>query len=419
MKQCILLTLSLFLLLQTVFAQEVFEWRGKDRKGVYHETGLLKQWPESGPQLLWYNDSLPSGHSSVSVANNSIYLTGKEDNMDVLIALEMNGKFKWKTQYGRAWNQSFPESRCTPTIEGTNIYLTSGLGDVACVDAVTGKVKWERKICEEYQAVFHLWGVAESPIIIDDKLIVSPIGKKTTTIALNKNTGETIWESKSLMDSLAYVSPILVNYANKNIIVNVSASNIYGVDASNGNMLWNFKYYDVKTPKFHPNAPIINCVTPLYNEGRIYVNSGYNHAGAMLKLSDDASSVELMWSDTILDTHHGGVVKVGEYIYGSNWINNAKGNWCCINWKTGKANYETEWETKGSIIANDGMLYCYDEKKGNLALVKANPEKFEIISSFKIPYGKGPYWSHPVIKDGIIYVRHGNALMAYNLKTKS
>jgi outer membrane protein assembly factor BamB len=104
---------------------------------------------------------------------------------------------------------------------------------------------------------------------------------------------------------------------------------------------------------------------------------------------------------------------------GSNWINNAKGNWCCINWKTGQANFETEWETKGSIIANDGMLYCYDEKKGNLALVKANPEKFEIISSYKIPYGRGPYWSHPVIKDGIIYVRHGNALMAYDLKKKS
>jgi outer membrane protein assembly factor BamB len=410
---------TLFFFALSAHSQEIVEWRGKDRKGVYHETGLLKQWPESGPQLLWYTDSLPSGHSSVSIANNAIYLTGKEDSMDVLIALEMNGKFKWKTPYGRAWNQSFPESRCTPTIEGTNIYLTSGLGDVACVDAITGKIKWERKICEEYKATFSLWGVAESPIIINDKFIVSPIGEKTTTIALNKHTGETIWESKCLNDSLAYVSPILVNYANKNIIVNVSASNIYGVDASDGKMLWNFKYFDVKTPEWHPRAPIINCVTPLYNEGYVYVTSGYNHAGAMLKLSEDASSVELMWSDTILDTHHGGVVKVGDYIYGSNWINNAKGNWCCINWKTGQANFETEWETKGSIIANDGMLYCYDEKKGNLALVKANPEKFEIISSYKIPYGRGPYWSHPVIKDGIIYVRHGNALMAYDLKKKS
>jgi len=414
----IVLFICMFCFLYVASAQDIVEWRGKDRTGIYHETGLLKKWPEQGPRLLWHTDSLASGHSSVSIGNNTIYLTGTEDSIDILIALEMDGKFKWKTPYGRAWNQSFPESRCTPTIEGKAIYLTSGLGDVACVDGTSGKVKWKRKISEEYQAVFHAWGVAESPIVVDNKLIVSPIGKKTTCIALDKNTGETIWESKSLNDSLAYVSPILVNYANKNMIVNVSASHLYGVDASNGKILWKYKYYDVKTPTWHKNAPIINCVTPLYNDGQIYVTSGYNHAGAMFKLANDASSVELMWSDTILDTHHGGVLKHGNYIYGSNWISNAQGNWCCVDWKTGKAKYETKWQNKGSIIANDGMLYCYDEKRGNIALVKANPEKFEPISSFKVPYGKGPHWSHPVIKDGILYVRHGGAIMAYDIKEK-
>lgn len=412
----IILTLSILLLATFLInSQVITEWRN-GRTGVYDEKGLLKQWPENGPELLWFTDSLPEGHSSVAIAHKTIYLTGMEGSMDVLIALDMDGKLKWKTPYGRAWNQSFPKSRCTPTIEGKNVYLTSGLGDVACVDALTGKVKWERKICEEYQAVFHLWGVAESPLIIGEKLIVSPIGKKTTSIALNKNTGETLWESKSLGDSLAYVSPILVNYANKDIIVNVSASNIYGLDASDGKMLWSFKYHGVKTPTWHANAPIINCVTPLYEDGHIYVTSGYNHAGAMLKLANDASSVKLVWSDTILDTHHGGVLKLGDYIYGSNWINNAKGNWCCIDWKTGKAKYEAKWNTKGSIIANDGMLYCYDERQGNLALVEASPEKFEPISSFKVPYGKGPHWSHPVIKDGVFYVRHGGAVMAYDIK---
>jgi len=183
-------------------------------------------------------------------------------------------------------------------------------------------------------------------------------------------------------------------------------------------MLWKYRYYDVKTPKWHIRAPIINCVSPVYHDGQIYITSGYNHAGAMFKLNEDASNVELLWNDTILDTHHGGVVKIGDYIYGSNWINNGNGNWCSLKWETGEKMYEKKWNSKGSIIANDGKLYCYDEKRGNVALVEAIPGDFKIISSFKIPKGTGPYWSHPVIKDGVLYVRHGTALMAYDIKDK-
>ncbi|NJO90781.1 MAG: PQQ-like beta-propeller repeat protein [Chloroflexia bacterium] len=214
---------------------------------------------------------------------------------------------------------------------------------------------------------------------------------------------------------MAYVSPILVKYNNLDIIINVGASYLFGVNAANGDILWKYKYIELNPPK-EWWAPAINCTTPLYEDGNIYINSGYNHVGAMFKMNEKASDVELVWVDSLIDTHHGGVVKLGDYIYGSNWINNGNGNWCCIEWKTGKKKYETKWENKGSIIANDGMLYCYEEKRGNIALVKADPEKFEPISSFKVPYGKGPYWSHPVIKDGILYIRHGASLMAYNIK---
>lgn len=414
------INLSLLLLLFLVFnlnSQVLTEWRN-GRTGVYSETGLLKQWPEDGPKLLWSNDSLALGHSSVSVAHKTIYLTGKVDTMDVLFALELNGKLKWKTPYGKAWNASFPNSRSTPTIDGKKIYVSSGLGDIACIDAINGKIIWSVNAGEKFGAKFNAWGVAESLLIKDDMLFFSPIGKETTTVALNKNTGETIWKSKSISDSLAYVSPIMINYNNTDIIVNVGANNIFGVNASNGDIMWKYKYLEVNPPK-EAWAPSINCTTPLYTNGHIYVNSGYNHVGAMFKLNEDASGVELAWVDSLIDTHHGGVVKVGNYIYGSNWINNGNGNWCCIEWETGKKKYETKWENKGSIIANDGMLYCYDEKRGNIALVKADPEKFEPISTFKIPNGKGPHWSHPVIKDGILYVRHGASLMVYDIKKKS
>jgi len=418
MKKFNLIVYIITLFSLNAHSQVISEWRGLGRTGVYNETGLLKVWPADGPKLLWTNDNLPEGHSSVAIGNNAIYLTGKVDSMDVLIALDIDGKLKWKLPYGRSWNQSFPESRCTPTIEGNNIYVSSGMGDLACVDAISGKFIWSQKAATEYEARFNDWGVAENLLIKDNKLFFSPVGKQTTTIALDKLTGKLIWKSESLGDSLAYVSPILINYAGKDILINVAAANIFGVDISNGKILWKFAYEDFCRPVDPPWPPVINCTTPLYSDGQIYVTSGYNHVGVMLKLNADASNVEMVWKDSVLDNHHGGVVKIGDYIYGSNWINNGFGNWCCIEWKTGKKMYETKWNNKGPIISNDGFLYCYDEKSGNLGLIKATPEKFEPTSSFRIKSGKGPYWSHPVIKDGILYVRHGNALMAYLIKEK-
>jgi outer membrane protein assembly factor BamB len=192
---------------------------------------------------------------------------------------------------------------------------------------------------------------------------------------------------------------------------------LYAVEAETGKILWKFNHIGIKPPPDNW-APIIKCTTPLYSDGKIYMTGGYNHAGIMVKMKEDISGVDLLWVDTVLDNHHGGVLKYGSNIYGANWINNGNGNWCCIDWETGKAKYETKWKNKGSIIANDGMLYCYEEKTGFISLVPVNPEKYEVTSSFKVPYGKGPYWSHPVIKDGVLYVRHGKAIMAYNIKKK-
>jgi outer membrane protein assembly factor BamB len=127
----------------------------------------------------------------------------------------------------------------------------------------------------------------------------------------------------------------------------------------------------------------------------------------------------VVWTDKVLDVHHGGVVLVNGYIYGSNWLNNSTGNWCCIDWKTGKKMWEQKWNCKGSIISAEGMLYIYDERSGNVGLLKANPEKFDLVSSFKVSLGNaGPFWAHPVIHNGILYLRHSNALMAYDIKEK-
>ena len=402
--------------------QVISEWREENRTGVSGETGLMKSWPESGPELIWSNEELPQGHSSVSFGETSIFLTGNNDTVDILVALDTYGKIKWKTPVGRAWTKTNPESRCTPTVEGNRVYVSSGYGDLACIDAVSGAIIWSSKASETFKGTYGEWGIAESLLIDGEKIYFTPGGPETTTIALNKNNGELIWKSESINDSPAYVSPILIEYAGKKLIINISLRHVFAVDASDGTILWKKNHLDILDPKksikIWPDAPMIKCVTPLYHDGKIYFTGGYDHGGALLSLTDDGKNVNVDWTDEILDVHHGGVVLVNGYIYGANWLSNSNGNWCCIEWKTGRKMYENNWKCKGSIISAEGMLYIYDEKSGFVGLVRANPEKFDLVSSFQVKQGSGPFWSHPVINNGNLFLRHGNALMVYNIKER-
>jgi len=391
-------------------AQESSEWRGPGRTGVYQEDSLLKSWPKNGPELLWFSDNLPPGYSSVAIARNIIYLTGIKGKNDVLVALDMNGKELWRLPYGKAWDSSFPESRFTPTVENNRIYLSSGMGEVVCIDAEKGTILWSVNAMEEFGGKYGNWGIAESLLIDEKNVFYTTGGEKTAMIALDKQTGKVNWKAESINDNASYTSPLMIERNGIKQIISVLSKNIIGVQPQDGKIVWKF---DIgKYDKERNN----NTNTPLYYDGELYVTSGYDHGGVKLKLTDDLSAVSLLWTDSILDSHHGGVVKIGDYIYGPNWLNNKKGKWACISWKTGKFQYETEWKNKGSIIAADGMLYVYDEQYGNVGLVEANPKEFKVVSSFKINKGTGPYWAHPVINKGILYIRHGNALMAYKIK---
>jgi outer membrane protein assembly factor BamB len=413
-REGILIALTWLLFSVLINAQVVSEWRGPGRTGVYPEKNLLKQWPEKGPQLLWTNSDLPKGYSSVAAGMDMLYLTGLQDSMDVLTALDLNGTVLWQTRYGRAWNGSYPESRSTPTIDGNRIYVSSGYGDMACLDATTGERLWIVKTREQFDGTTGRWGIAESPLVYEDKVFFSCGGSKTTLVALDKITGIVKWTSVSLNDIPSYSSPLLIRHGGKVQVVAVTDNNILAVNPSAGNIEWKFNYGEYKPADARNN----HSTTPLFYEGKLYMSSGYNHYSVMLRLNQDASEASLVWVDSTLDVHLGGVVKVGDYIFGSNWLNNGNGNWVCLDWNTGKTMYETKWFNKGSIISADGMLYCYEEKSGNLALVKPTPEKFDIISDIKITSGTGPHWAHPVIHRGILYVRHGEALMAFNINEK-
>lgn len=406
------LTLSLF-----GFPQSIVQFRGPDRNGVFPETGLLKSWPEGGPELLWSREDLDRGYASVSVTDEAIYLGGLEGKDEYLTVLDLEGNTLWRLRYGGATQRTQRDTRCTPTVEGDRIYLISGRGEVVCIDGNKREIRWSVPAFEKFQGEFWQWEIAESPLIVDDKVIYTPGGSLTSMVALDKFTGETVWQTETLKTPSAFVSPILIAIEGRKIIVGVLTEHIIGVDAENGSILWRVKYHDIETPTFHEWAPKNNCVTPLYHDGHLYVTSGYDHVGIMFKLLKGGSAVEQVWINKDLDNHHGQVLRIGSYIYGSNWIDNSTGNWCCVDWNTGKTMYEKKWGTKGSISAADGMLYCYEERRGNLALVEPIPDDFKIVSSFRITKGSGPHWTQPVIRDSVLYIRHGEALMAYKVKS--
>ena len=396
-----------------LFSQDVVEWRGPNRSGVYPDKNLLKSWPIGGPQLLLELKDIGNGYSSAVIYNNTVFVCGKKDTMDVISAYEMNGTKRWETAYGRAWAQTFPETRCTPTIENKRIYLVSGMGEVVCVDAISGKLIWTMDANTNFKGEPHKWGIAESVAISDKAVFYVTGGEETSVIALNKTDGKLLWKTKSLGGTRAYASSVVIEKAGLRLLLAQTANDLMAVNVENGEIVWSFNLIQYHTGESGKGG---NTNTPLFYNDEIFVTSGYDHPAIMLSLAADGRSVLLKWTNPDFDNHIGGVVKVGDYIFGSNWLNNTKGNWMCVNWNSGKTMYETTWFNKGPIISADGMLYCYEEKSGNLALVKPNPEKFEVVSSFKVEKGTGPHWAHPTIYDGKLLVRHGESLMVYNLK---
>jgi outer membrane protein assembly factor BamB len=410
---CSLLILLIIVSTNEILADDWPQWRGNNRNGISKETGLLKSWPEGGPKLLWSNEDIGEGFSSMSIADGSLYITGLVDKQETLFAFDLDGKLKWKTAYGPNWKGSFPVARTTATVDGSNLYVISGMGNAACIDANSGKIKWSVQTVEKFNGEYHSWGIAESPLVVDDKVIFTPGGINASMVALNKKTGETVWQTKTLSEQHNYCSPILIQRGGKKIIASQLQDSFVGVDAKTGKVLWQDNYTN-----FLEDPKDINIVTPIYYEGHIYVTSGYDDGGAMYELAEDGTGIKRLWEDKVLDVHHGGVVLIDGFIYGSNWENNRNGNWVCLDWKTGKVMYEKKWFNKGSIISAEGMLYCYEEKDGNFALVKASPNSFDIISSFKIEKGSGQHWAHPAISDGRLYLRHGEALMVYDIRSK-
>lgn len=409
MAACILLVA-----IQGMYAQSA-QWRGPDRTGIYPDSMLLKQWPEEGPPLVFELDGLGDGLSSAVESNGLIYLTGKKDSMDYLSAIRLSGDLVWQRPYGKAWDKSYSGSRSTPTVEDGRVYVTSGQGRLACLDAQSGEEIWAREVDREYGAQYHFFGLAESPLIVDNLVISMPSGLQTTAVAFNKLTGEEVWKSPSIKGHRSYASPMLYEHEGIRLILGFTSKALVAIDPEKGELRWSYEYFRHSVEDNIEELGINMTNTPVYKGYEIFITSGYNCPSVMLSLAEDGNSVREKWINPTLDNHHHGVVLLDGYIYGSNFYHNRFGKWVCLDWNTGEVMYLEEWNNKGSMIYADGMLYVYEEKHGNVGLVRPDPKGFEVLSSFRNTAGKGPHWAHPSIYGGKLFIRHGEFLRAYNI----
>src|ERR1035437_8544107 len=236
-------TIVFVLLVIIVFAQPV-QWRGPQRDGKFQDTGLLKKWQEAGPAMLLKVEGIGKGYSSVIATDKYIFATGMKDSLDYLSCITTEGKIKWQVSYGHSWVKSFPDTRSTPTIEGDRAYIISGVGELVCLNVEDGAIRWKVNVDKDYKSDWHTWGVSESPLIVDDKVICTPGGKTTSVVAFDKMTGKLIWQSESVGGQRSYISPIIFNYKQLRYVLATTATTLIALEPVTGKVAWTFKYLE-------------------------------------------------------------------------------------------------------------------------------------------------------------------------------
>jgi outer membrane protein assembly factor BamB len=403
MKNLPFLMASLLFISFNVKAQEILQFRGENRAGIYQESNLLKSWPPEGPPLMWEFAELGKGYGSPIITSKNIYVNGEIDSVSYLFCLDLNGKVLWKSPFGKEWMYNYPGSRSTPTLIGDLVYVTTGMGIVACLDAVTGKTKWSIDMVKDYHGKYNRFGYSESLLVEDNKVYCSPGGPDTNVVALDRFTGKQIWICKANDTLQSYCSPVLVKLPERNILMTFSKKYLLGIDTKNGILLWSHKQDHGDT---HVN-------TPWFDNGYIYYVTGDGNHTVKLKLSNDGTKISEVWRNMSCDGSMGGFVVVNNYLFSASYY---LPYYYSIDTRTGKTIDSLKFD-RGITNYADGMLYFYNES-GQLGLIHADEGKMEMVSSFKIRKGTKAHFAHPVICNGILYLRHGTSLLAYDIRNK-
>lgn len=386
------------------------QFRGPNRDDISPDTGLLKQLPASGPPLAWKAAGLGTGYSTVAILGGRVYSIGENSDSSYVVALNAaDGKPVWTAKVGKPGAPGMPAfegPRSTATAEGNLLVALGQWGELVGLEAATGKELWRKDYAKDFGGKRPNWGFSESPLIDGEQVVITPGGAEGSVAALNKKTGALLWRSKDFTDPPHYSSLIIAEIGGVRQYLQLTAQSVVGVAAADGKVLW-------RAPRTGKTAVI---PTPIYSDGLVYVTSGYGAGCNLFKVTaaDGKFSAEEVYANKVMANHHGGVIKVGAFVYG---YSDGKG-WTCQDFKSGEAKWQEKDKLgKGAIVYADGHLYLRAEDKGTLAMIDASPDGYVERGRFEqTGRTRNKAWPHPVVAGGKLYLRDQDVLLCYNLK---
>jgi outer membrane protein assembly factor BamB len=392
------------------------QWRGPDRTDVSPEKGLLQSWPSGGPTLLWPHENAGIGYAGVSVVGGKLFTLGARDNVELLLCLDAKtGEELWSAKLGKQFVNGWGDGpRTTPSVDGDTVFALGAEGTLIAAKVADGNVLWTKNLRSDLGGkMMSGWGYSESPLVDGDHVVVTPGGKNGAVAALDKKTGSVIWRSKAFTDSAAYSSLVPAEIGGVRQYVQMTGESVVGIAAQDGALLW----------RYARSGPTAAIPTPVVADGLVFATSGYGAGCHMIKVTAEGGTfkAEEVYANKNMTNHHGGVVKVGDHLYG---YSEGKG-WVCQEFATGKMVWnEKDRLGKGSLTCADGRLYCYSEKGGNCVLVEPSPAGWKEHGRFKIPREtklrkpSGGVWVHPVVSDGRLYLRDQELIFCFDVKAK-
>jgi outer membrane protein assembly factor BamB len=388
---------------------------GPRRDNKSTETGLMKKWPEGGPEMVWTARGIGNGYAGTAIVDGRLYTAGDIDDKTVVSALDdRTGELIWQTENGRAYTGSAPNARVVPTYNDGKLYHLGGGGDIACLDAESGRKLWTRNIIDEFGCRHPHWGLMDAPLVDGDRVVLCIGSPDVALAALDKRTGKTVWKTTGIDAVRGYSAPILVDHGGLRQIIMPMGKVVVGVAADTGRLLWTYDY---------PVSLGAMVNEPVYHDGRIVLSAVFRIELTMLQLQVDGKncSVSEVWKVKELDNEMSGNILVDGYIYGLADNNHHQRYWACVQWETGKTAYRHDVMPRqrfGAITYADGMLYVLNDR-GTVDLVPATPDGFKPVSRFELPDRKGnDYWAHPIVCNGRLCLRHDDQIYAYDIRGK-
>ena len=381
------------------------QWRGPNRDGHSAETGLLKEWPAGGPRQLWRTTGAGTGFSSFSSSNGRLFTLGSRGNVEYVIAFDAaSGKLLWEVPNGQRFRNEMGDGpRSTPTVEGDRVYAFGGTGELACLDAATGKKHWSVNVVQQFGGNTPYWGYSESPLIVADRIILNAGGRRASIVAINKADGKTLWQNHN--DDAGYSSPMLLRTGSLQQVVFFTGQRALAVDPRDGRLLWTYDRASNNTA---------NIATPVVRGNRVFFSSDYGTGAALLevKAAGNIASAQELYFTREMRNHHASSVVVGDHIYGfSSSILTA------LKFDTGDMAWRNRSVGKGSLIYADERLYLYSEG-GVIGLADATPTEYRERGKFSIQMVGPPTWSHPIITQGKLIIRDQDTVYAYDIRAQ-